>query len=98
MKSGKNDSVICVWFVALLVVIGGWFAYVFVDQQSYLNNIDREYVTAKARLDEAKAKNAELKNERDELDDPGYIEKVAREDLGMTRQGEMPYIAPKKDK
>ena len=30
------------------------------------------------------------------LEKPEYIEKVAREELGMTRHGEMPYIAPAK--
>ena len=52
-----------------------------------------DYEATRIRLEEARARNAELKKERDSLSDAAYIEKVARESLGMTRQGEVPYIS-----
>ena len=45
-----------------------------------------------ATLDEVKAHNEALKAENEKLMDDSYIEKLARENLGMTKQGEMPYI------
>ena len=81
------------WFVVTMVAIIGYFSYTFVEQQIHLNALNRDYEAAKSRLEAAKARNAELKEQRAGLESPEYIEKVAREDLGMTRQGEMPYIS-----
>ena len=46
---------------------------------------------ADARLAAAEAENAALKQEKADLQDPAYVEKIAREELGMTRHGELPY-------
>ena len=81
------------WFVVTMVAIIGYFSYTFVEQQIHLNALNRDYEAAQSRLEAAKARNAELKEQRAGLESPEYIEKVAREDLGMTRQGEMPYIS-----
>ena len=81
------------WFLILLLLIGGWFSYTFVTQQIRLNAVASDYEETRIRLEEARARNAELKKERDSLSDAAYIEKVARESLGMTRQGEVPYIS-----
>lgn len=81
------------WFVVTMVAIIGYFSYTFVEQQIHLNALNRDYEAAQSRLEAAKARNAELKEQRAGLERPEYIEKVAREDLGMTRQGEMPYIS-----
>ena len=89
----KKNSIRFNWFVAALVVIAVYFSYTFVEQQFHLNALNRDYEAAQARLEAARVRNAELKEQRAGLEDPGYIEKVAREDLGMTRQGEMPYIS-----
>ena len=84
------------WFVLMLVGIFGYFSYTFVCQQIHLNAIDRDYAAAQARLDSAREEHAALQQEKAELEDPAYVEKVAREDLGMTRQGELPYISSRK--
>lgn len=81
------------WFLILLLLIGGWFSYTFIMQQIRLNAVASDYEATRIRLEEARARNAELKKERDSLSDTAYIEKVARESLGMTRQGEVPYIS-----
>ena len=81
------------WFLILLLLIGGWFSYTFVTQQIRLNAVASDYEATRIRLEEARARNAELNKERDSLSDAAYIEKVARESLGMTRQGEVPYIS-----
>lgn len=81
------------WFLLLLLIIGGWFSYTFVSQQIHLNAVAKDYEATRMRLDEARARNEALKKERADLSDAAYIEKVARETLGMTRHGEVPYIS-----
>ena len=81
------------WFLLLLLVIGGWFSYTFVTQQIHLNAVAKDYEATQICLEEARMRNEALKKERADLSDAAYIEKVARETLGMTRQGEVPYIS-----
>ena len=80
--------VVVLWIIA--------FVYNFYVQQINLNEISEDKARAVARFEDAKSKNEALKGERDGLMSPEYIEKVAREELGMTRSGEIPYIAGKK--
>lgn len=84
------------WFLILLLLIGGWFSYTFIEQQLHLNAVERDYEATLLRLQEAKAQNEALKAECANLNDAAYIEKVARESLGMARSGEMPYISSRR--
>ena len=78
------------WFVVVVLCVLGYFAYTMIDQQIHLNELDRDYIAAQQRLETTQRENAALN-----LDDPVYIEKTAREELGMTHEGELPYIAKK---
>lgn len=81
------------------IIVVGWllaFGYTFWMQQTHLNDVADDREVAAARLEEARTRNEKLKKERDNMDKPEFVEKVAREELGMTRSGEMPYIPGKK--
>lgn len=84
------------WFVIAILFIIGYFGYTFFSQQAHLNAIDKDMEIAQKRLEEAQKRNDILKAEYAGLQEASYIEKVAREDLGMTRRGEMPYIVSQK--
>lgn len=60
------------------------------------SDVKKDYDSANTRLEMAKNLNEGLKEERKKLNDNSHIEKIAREELGMTKQGEMPYISTKK--
>ncbi|WP_295156812.1 cell division protein FtsL [Selenomonas sp. AE3005] len=81
------------WFAVVMVVIIMYFASILVSQQIYLSQAADDYAAAKSRLAAAEKENEALKAEQQQLNELGYIEKVAREDLGMTRAGELPYSA-----
>ena len=84
------------WFVVLMVGIVGYFSYMMVSQHFYLNSVNQDYDAAQQRLQSAQQENDALQQEKAQLNDPAYIEKIARDELGMTRQGEMPYIYSRK--
>ena len=79
------------WFVVIMAGIVVYFSSIIISQQIYLNQVGHDQVAAEARLAAAQKENEALRQEREKLDDPGYIERIAREELGMTRQGELPY-------
>ena len=84
------------WFPFLLLIVVGWFSYAFISQQIHLNAVAKDYEATRIRLEAARARNVALKKEQADLHDATYIEKVARETLGMTRQGEVPYISARR--
>ena len=92
----KSDKRGIDWLLLLSVPVLLYFVSLLVSQQVYLNQIGREQEAADKRLQTALEINTALKKERDELNDPSHIERVAREELGMTREGELPYRSVKK--
>lgn len=84
------------WFRVVLAIMITYFGYVGFNQQVHLNDIDREQELANSRLLEAERINNELVAEKDKLNQIEYIEKIAREELGLVKPGEMPYISSNK--
>lgn len=48
--------------------------------------------TLEAQLAALEAENARLEQRRDDLDDPAVVELLAREQQGLVRPGEVPYV------
>ena len=84
------------FFVPLMAIIIGYFAFVLVSQQVHLGQLAENQAAVEARLSAAQEENEALKEEKAALSDPAYIEKIAREELGMTRHGELPYTTARK--
>ena len=85
------------WFMFILIAVMLYSICKIVDQQQALNNLDDDLSQSQARYEAAKKENEELLKEQQNLGDPDYVERLAREDLGMTRQGELPYIYSRKE-
>ena len=85
---------IIVRFVILsFVLIIAYLGFIIVKQEVYMTELNQETVVTQSRLDKAKQINDKLKQEKANLEKRDYIEKVAREELGMTKPGEVPYIS-----
>lgn len=80
------------WFRLCIVLMVGYFCYVFIVQQAEMYKIRRETEAVNARLAEATETNNNLNAEKEKLSMASYIEKVAREQLGLVKPGEVPYI------
>ncbi len=93
MMEGRNKRRNINWFAVVMVVVIVYFASILVSQQVYLSQAADDYAAAKARLEAAEKENEALRAEKQQLNELGHIEKVAREELGMTRAGELPYSA-----
>ncbi|MSV24118.1 cell division protein FtsL [Selenomonas sp. WCA-380-WT-3B 3/] len=73
-----------------------YFAFLLISQQVYLSQVRQDQASAEARLAAARQENEALRQEKERLGDLNYIEKLAREELGMTRRGELPYSTGRK--
>ena len=79
------------WFNILLIAIIVYFSSILISQQFYLSQVNEDQAAAEARLAAAQEEHDKLVKEKENLGRLDYIEKIAREQLGMTRKGELPY-------
>ena len=84
------------WFIITVLLILGYFGSMIVSQGFYLSHVHEDQVIAAQRLAAAQAENDRLRAEKDRLGELPYIEKLAREELGMTGAGELPYAPGKR--
>ena len=80
------------WFRIFLIALSGYFIYMCIGQQSQLASIRRETQSTRMQLEQLQQANTTLADERNSLYDPKYVEKLAREELGLVKPGEIPYL------
>lgn len=74
-------------FMLLLIAV----CLVVLGRQEYrIYQVHKEQTATQARIDKLKQEKAALEKERRLLDDPAYIEKLAREDYNMVGKNEVP--------
>jgi cell division protein FtsB len=84
------------WFRLFLITLGGYFIYLCIGQQSQIASIRRETQSTHMQLQQLQQANITLNEELNALQDPKYVEKLAREELGLVKPGEIPYLSGNK--
>ena len=79
------------WFALIMLLVVGYFLTVLTSQQVHLSHVSESQYLADKRLEAARQENDKLKKQYEELQDVSNIERLAREDLGLAKQGELPY-------
>ncbi|EAX47247.1 Septum formation initiator [Thermosinus carboxydivorans Nor1] len=85
------------WFRLVMLGLIGYFGYVLYGQYTELAAIRQEMAATRARLEEVRQQNKALQEERQRLTTPAYVEKLAREELGLVKPGEVPFIPAGRD-
>lgn len=76
----------------ILLVFFLYFAYEMVGQQKLLYSKSFDMQKMQSKLSEEKKINEELKKEQQTMNSDAYVEKVAREKLGMVKKGERIFV------
>lgn len=85
------------WFRLIVVTLSAYLIYAGVNQYNQLSAIQQEQAMIKLQLEQACEVNASLSEERKRLNDRAYIEKLAREELGLAKPGETLYMPADKN-
>lgn len=70
----------------LVLMLGLAPARTYIRQRGELNDL-------RARVEQVQRQNADLQRSLDRLEDPEYLEKMARMCLGMVKKGEIAFVA-----
>lgn len=90
MQSQKRYKVN--WLNIALLCLSVYCFYLVTDRYMELSSIRQETAVVRQQLEQATTLNKDLEAERDRLLDPAYVEKLAREQLGLVKPGEAPYV------
>ena len=71
--------------IVVLVCLG-----IVIEQEYKIYQLKQEKAATEARIDALNEKQTKLEAERKKLDDPKYLEKLAREDYNMVGKNEVP--------
>lgn len=80
------------WIRVLVLLTAAYFIFLAVGQQFELYTIQRETYSLRGRIAELEQSNKALADEKTKLSSPAYVEKIARDELGLVKPGEVPYI------
>jgi cell division protein FtsB len=69
-----------------------YVVYLVVDQERQLSGLRREADSLRAKEATLKVEHERLNQEQQMLQTDAYMEKLAREELGLVKPGETPYI------
>ena len=88
MKSKKITLAKKIVFIAIVI----YAIITVIKQQKVLNTYDEQENNLKAQIFEASEYQEKLKNEKENVNSPEYIEALAREKLGMYLPNERVYV------
>lgn len=74
--------------IVVLFVLLGLIVYSFGGQMMEMYNVRHEITQLKEQMDDIKTKNADLSKQIEQLSSDPYIEREAREKLGLVKPGE----------
>ena len=81
-------------FLIFLLII---FTYQIINNYRQINQLESNIETVESEIDETKELNLQLERELSLVDNPDYIERLAREKLGLVKPGEELIIPVKED-
>lgn len=75
-----------------LFVVSSLVLFVFLPSYTKMQDLKQKNIDYKTQIEELKQKNIQLVEEKRRLEhDPMYLEKVAREKMGLVKEGEVIY-------
>jgi len=87
-----NRKKILKWMLFITIPIIVYLLFVIVEQQEILMQKEQAIRNVQAKIEEEKRLNEELKRQKEILNTDEYVERVAREKLGMVKPGEKIFI------
>ena len=81
------------WFNAIAVVLIGYTLIMLVSHSVTIYTSNSEHEEVLKQIEEEKAVQQRLQQECEQLQDRHHIEQLAREELGLVKEGEIPFIS-----
>lgn len=87
-RKKKHVHFSLIMFIGFVAFVVG--AYLFLKQEYEIHQVRKAQAAAEQRIDDLRKEQKALEDEKKRLDDPHYIEKLARENYNMVGKDEVP--------
>jgi cell division protein FtsB len=88
----RKKSLWSIIFTIFIIVMSIYSVVTMIGQQKILSAKSSELKSIQAKIDEESKTSDELKKQKDIVNSDEYVEKVAREKLGMVKHGEKVFV------
>lgn len=88
----RNRRVSAIWFVIPLVVLAIYTAVTFVKQEEQMQMLQRATREMEQKLADEKQTNLTLSEQYEDIGSDESMERIAREKLGMVKDGERVFV------
>ncbi|MEC9489419.1 MAG: septum formation initiator family protein [Halanaerobiales bacterium] len=92
MPRQRRDFLLNPVVITIVIVITAVAAFNFYQNMARMNQLENQIEKVKTKIAQAEAENEKLKRQLANSDSNEYIEKVAREKLGLVKPGEKMFI------
>lgn len=96
MPRNRKDFLLDPKIIAVVAVIAVIAVFYFYQNLEKINKLERKINKMESQIEQARAENQNLQKQIKNSDDLDYIEKIAREKLGLVKKGEK-LLIPVKD-
>ncbi|WP_298702949.1 cell division protein FtsL [uncultured Veillonella sp.] len=90
MHNKREQFMTVLNWIAIILVIAAIYSLGRTGYEWY--QVEQQKKELQVQIEELKKKNEQLEQENAQLQDPKAIEAVAREELGLVKPGEVPYV------
>lgn len=90
----KHKIIACLCVCALVL---GYFFVTFFQQQGKMDSIGAQNAELEAKLEELRLRQAALESDLENAEGDAYIERLAREELGFVKDGEIKFVQEDND-
>jgi len=84
MRTSRKPRIILILLIALCAI----FVYSYTARLGEKSRVEADIVRTQVQIDKAQSEHYRLLKERDELSEPDFLDRVAREDFGLARPGD----------
>ena len=88
----RKKPLLGIIFTIAIFVMSIYSAVTMIEQQKILSAKNNELKSVQAKIDEESKTSEELKKQKETVNSDEYIERVAREKLGMVKYGEKVFV------
>ncbi|HPZ08731.1 MAG TPA: septum formation initiator family protein [Candidatus Eremiobacteraeota bacterium] len=91
-KSGKKKLYYTIIIISIFILLAGNIILIYYRDSQQVEKMDDKIAQVQIKIDLLREENLKLRRQSEKLQNGQYIEKIAREELGMVKKDEMAII------
>lgn len=79
-------------YLLVTLCVMAYLTYLMIGQERIIRDKSSQITSVNQKIEDEKSKNTELNKQKEQVNSPEYIEKIARDQLGMVKPDEKVFV------